>query len=338
MIWFSLILFAVSFIATVLLAPKPEFEDARPEDLDPNNFPQATEDAPVPLVLGCVRLSGPNTLWYGDFRSDPITEKHKTGLFSSTTVTVGFRYYLSLDLGICLGPSVFLKQIIMDDVEVASGDTLYFEEFQEHLVALDTPFYTVLSGNNWAEVSLLGALQLTAEEYDILAGQGNIAVGYSANWSTDVSPIFGGPGPAQPVMPDGYRIQFGWNEFSGDPPLPNMIIPIEGEAALKDFTVDAANPVNLLIANTAPVGARYLNRQNSIIDTTTVFTTVSGWGSVFSISMKGTIATAVNFDINEPELYGGRLSGGGHIGNFTFYPGNFDQVVDPAIEAMFLCI
>ena len=63
MIWFTLALFFVSFVVTALLAPKPHIENARPSSLEDVKFPRATENAPVPLVLGRVRMRAPNTLW-----------------------------------------------------------------------------------------------------------------------------------------------------------------------------------------------------------------------------------------------------------------------------------
>jgi len=123
MIWFTLALFLVSFILTALLAPKPEFENARADQFDDVQFPQATENAPIPLVLGQVRLNGPNTLWYGDFEAVPITQKVRTGLFSSKHVIIGHQYYLGLDMGLCLGPNVDLREIYIDDELVWSGTT-----------------------------------------------------------------------------------------------------------------------------------------------------------------------------------------------------------------------
>ena len=121
MIWFTLALFAVSFLVTALLAPKPKTEDARPSNLDDISFPQSSEGSPIALLLGKARLRGPNSLWYGDFESIPIKKKVKTGLFSSKRVTVGYKYYLGLALGLCLGPGVELRRIWIEKDEVWSG-------------------------------------------------------------------------------------------------------------------------------------------------------------------------------------------------------------------------
>lgn len=121
MIWFTLALFAVTFLVTALLAPKPKVEDARAQSLDDVNFPTSGEGSPIALLLGSTRQRGPNTLWYGDFDSVAITKKVKTGLFSSKRVTVGYKYYIGLALGLCLGPGVVLKRIWFEKDEVWSG-------------------------------------------------------------------------------------------------------------------------------------------------------------------------------------------------------------------------
>ncbi len=149
MIWFTLALFFISFIITALLAPKPEFENARADQLDDASFPRATENAPIPLVLGQVRMNGPNTLWYGDFEAVPITEKVKTGLFSSKRVTVGHSYYLGIDLGLCLGPSVDLREIYIDDELAWTGDTAGVNEVVINVSKGDL-FGGYKSGGGWS--------------------------------------------------------------------------------------------------------------------------------------------------------------------------------------------
>ena len=121
MIWFTIALFVVSFLVTALLAPKPDIEDARAGSLDDIVFPRASEDAPIPLALGKVRINSPNTLWYGGFFSEDITERIRTGLFSKKTIVVGHRYYLTLDLGLCIGPDVNLREVWIDEELVWEG-------------------------------------------------------------------------------------------------------------------------------------------------------------------------------------------------------------------------
>lgn len=123
MIWFTLALFVVSFVLTALLAPEPQIENARPQELNPESFPRATEDAPIPLILGKVRLEAPNTIWWGKFFSEPITERIKVSLFKKKTVVVGHRYFLSIHLALGMGPKTVLTAIYVDDKEFWTGTT-----------------------------------------------------------------------------------------------------------------------------------------------------------------------------------------------------------------------
>lgn len=123
MIWWTLALFVVSFLLTALLAPKPEIENARPDSLNPDNFPRATENAPIPLVLGKVRMNAPNTIWYGNFLSIPIKERIRVSIFKKVTVIVGHNYYIDIDLALAMGPGVAMTKIFVDDKEFWSGTT-----------------------------------------------------------------------------------------------------------------------------------------------------------------------------------------------------------------------
>lgn len=123
MIWWTLALFFVSFLVTALLAPKPDIENARPDSLDAIDYPRATEDAPIPLILGKVRFNAPNTIWYGDYEVVAITERIKVSLFKHVTQTVGYNYYLGLDLAFAMGEGVQMHEIFIDDTSVWTGST-----------------------------------------------------------------------------------------------------------------------------------------------------------------------------------------------------------------------
>lgn len=123
MIWWTLALFVVSFIVTALLAPKPDIENARPDSFDNIDYPRATEDAPIPLILGKVRFNAPNTIWYGDFSSTAMTERVKVSLFKKKTITVGYNYYLGFDLALAMGPGVQMHSILVDDTVIWTGST-----------------------------------------------------------------------------------------------------------------------------------------------------------------------------------------------------------------------
>ena len=123
MIWFTIAMFFVSFLVTALLAPEPEIENARAGSLDDVQFPRATEDAPIPFVVGRVRMNAPNTMWYGDWSTAPITERIKVSMFKKKTIIVGHRYYMGMDLGLCLGENVSMREVWLDETRVWQGDT-----------------------------------------------------------------------------------------------------------------------------------------------------------------------------------------------------------------------
>ena len=110
-----LLIYVATFLITELLRPKPNIEDAKPSGIGDFQLPTATEGRVIPIIWGRVKIAGPNVVWYGDLVADPIKEKVKTGLFSKTTQTVGFNYFIGLQFGICRGPVDLLQSIRNDD-------------------------------------------------------------------------------------------------------------------------------------------------------------------------------------------------------------------------------
>ena len=111
--WLTLAIFTVSFIAYALLAPKPNIQNAKPAELGDFKFPRSEEGTPVPLIWGRVKIRAPNTLWYGNLKSTPITERVKVSLFKKKTITTGYTYSLSIDLAWCLltGSGITYKKL-----------------------------------------------------------------------------------------------------------------------------------------------------------------------------------------------------------------------------------
>ena len=126
-IFWTLVLFVVTIALSELLRPKPNIEDQRPAGLGDFQVPTTTEGRVVPLIWGRVRQKGPNVIWYGDLRQDAITEDVKTGIFSSETITKGFRYFLGMQFALCRGTDsapVTLKRVWIGDDEVFSGTVI----------------------------------------------------------------------------------------------------------------------------------------------------------------------------------------------------------------------
>lgn len=126
----TLLAYAALFVLAELLRPKPDLENAKPAGLGDFQFPTATEGRVVPLIWGTVRQKGPNVVWYGDFEQIPITEKVKTGLFSSETLIKGFKYELGVQFALCRGPVDSLERLWIGDTEIdISGPINHNEDF-----------------------------------------------------------------------------------------------------------------------------------------------------------------------------------------------------------------
>lgn len=96
--WILLAIVVATTVVSVLL--KPHAPGARPSALGDFQAPTAEEGRVIPVIFGTVKISAPNVVWYGDFHTYPI--KVRSGLFSKTTI--GYRYYLGMQLALCHGP------------------------------------------------------------------------------------------------------------------------------------------------------------------------------------------------------------------------------------------
>lgn len=119
--WLTLLYYVIVFALSELLRPKPKLENAKPAGLGDFNFPTATEERFVPLLWGTVQITGPNVVWWGNLVQEAITEKVKTGLFSSDTITKGFRYHVGIQSALCRGTVNSLLRVWIGDDEVFAG-------------------------------------------------------------------------------------------------------------------------------------------------------------------------------------------------------------------------
>lgn len=93
----------LSIALSELNRPKRREENSRPATLSDFNFPTATQGRVVPLLWGRCLIKAPNVTWYGNLRQDAITERVKTGMFSSDSITKGFRYFVGMQFTLCRG-------------------------------------------------------------------------------------------------------------------------------------------------------------------------------------------------------------------------------------------
>lgn len=150
----TLVLLVLTVVLTELLRPKPHLEDARPAGLGDFQFPTATEGRVIPLIWGRVRIRGPNVVWYGDLLQDAISQKIKTGLWSSERIIKAFKYHLGVQFAICRGPDVVLKRVWVGEDEVFNGTVSGEGRFDINLPEL-------FGGNDYGQ----GGLQSTVDFY-----------------------------------------------------------------------------------------------------------------------------------------------------------------------------
>ena len=113
--WVLALVFVVGTVLYDVLRPKPKFDSPTPSSLGDFQFPTIGEGRSIPVVWGTCKLTGPMVTWYGDLQIQAIKEKVKTGLFSSTEITKGYRYYLGMQLVLCSGRLDRVLQIRFDD-------------------------------------------------------------------------------------------------------------------------------------------------------------------------------------------------------------------------------
>lgn len=102
--WIALIVAVGFFLLMQLMMPTQKAKAGTFDDFD---FPRTDDGSPIYYIAGRVKVNSANLIWYGDFSSKPI--KKKAGLFKKSTV--GYKYFLGFQLGICLGPGVRLLKV-----------------------------------------------------------------------------------------------------------------------------------------------------------------------------------------------------------------------------------
>jgi len=140
--------FLISFAFTVigeLLRPKPRLDSPKPTSLGDYRAPTADEARPIPVAYGTVRVTGPNAVWWGDFEARAIRKKVRTGLFSSQRITLGYQYWLGMQLALSWGTVDELISLEFDDKlvtlrnRVNTADLVSFGMDEPTLFSSDEP-------------------------------------------------------------------------------------------------------------------------------------------------------------------------------------------------------
>ena len=73
MVWWYIAVFVVALVVGFALQPKPQ--NAPPAGLGDFQVPTAEEGREIPVLFGTRDIDGPNVVWYGDLRYDPVKKK-----------------------------------------------------------------------------------------------------------------------------------------------------------------------------------------------------------------------------------------------------------------------
>ena len=145
MFWVQFLIALAFQVVGELLRPKPRNNAPRPTSLGDYRAPTADESRPIPVAYGTVKVSGANAVWWGDFEARAITKKVKTGLFSSDRITLGYQYWLGLQLALTWGTVDELIGLSFDDKPVTlldrvnGADVVTFRMDAPQLFSSDDP-------------------------------------------------------------------------------------------------------------------------------------------------------------------------------------------------------
>jgi hypothetical protein len=116
-----LIFWAISFVAGQLLrAATTKVQNAKADDVE---RPRTEEGQQIPAVFGTVKL-GPTIVWWGDAEAVPVKKRVETSIFgTSKKQTIGYKYLVGMQGGICWGPIDEVVDIIVGDKKKMSEVT-----------------------------------------------------------------------------------------------------------------------------------------------------------------------------------------------------------------------
>lgn len=145
MVWVAIVVALVMAVVGEILRPKQKFSNPEPSALGDFSFPTADPSRVVPIFWGTCKMEGPNCTWFGDLEVVTLKKKVKTGWFSSTRVTVGFNYYLGVQLVYAYGECDEFLELRADDkvlnvsTKTFTGDVCAFTIDSPSILSTDDP-------------------------------------------------------------------------------------------------------------------------------------------------------------------------------------------------------
>jgi|GEM_PF-2925662 len=148
--WVQIALFVASLIISYALQPKPQRQ--KPAAFEDFDFPTVDDGTPQIVVFGDVWLTDWTVIGVGNYRNETIVAKQK-GLFGSKKADAGFRYFMSIHMGLCRG--------IDDMVEIKVSDrtvwTGHISTSNKSVLQIDQP---EIFGGDKGEGGIVGQLTI----------------------------------------------------------------------------------------------------------------------------------------------------------------------------------
>ena len=155
--WVTALIYIGLTLAYELIRPKPKFDTPEPAGISDFRIPTIGEGRVIPIVWGTVKVPGPMVVWYGDLDVVAIKKKVQTGLFSSEQITIGYKYYLGMDLVLCSGEIDEVLEVRFEDKPVPNTTYTYQPANLRTRVAMDAPdFY----GGKEEEGGVVGSIDV----------------------------------------------------------------------------------------------------------------------------------------------------------------------------------
>jgi len=108
--WDYLLRFLLMTLLSELFRPKPKFERPAAAGLKDIGLPTVDEKRALPWLIGRAQQDAPNLIGTFDFRTNARSKKQRTGI-SSTSIPLGYDYYVGSVMTLCAGSGVLLKEI-----------------------------------------------------------------------------------------------------------------------------------------------------------------------------------------------------------------------------------
>lgn len=331
MFWLAVFLWVGFTIIGELLRPKPKFDAPTPSGIGDFSVPTAQAGRAIPAIFGTVKLRSPNVVWYGDLVVTAIKEKVKTGIFSSKTVTKGYKYSLGQQMVLCHGPVDAITEMRFDDRAVRVENKYMLKP-----ISIDTN-----DGLSWRDqyLSNLNAALVAAVGEDEASDFSHIKeiAATSHELIFNMTPV--------PTVMDGMTWTFKarTRRNTGTWTLPRGVYceiykdgllvhqfrmePTSSGAFWTPFTADfsASEIAALRAGSPANFKARIFSADGGVGQGQFSWIQVQITAALGSIPDGWDSEGRMQITVNEPALFGGEEREGGIVGRFDFYRGSADQ-------------